>query len=65
MGRGEHEAWNFGRNVPSASKGKKLTKEQERLTKEVTGEAGEMDVLELKGGKCFRKGCTEVSAKEV
>ena len=54
--RREHEARNFGRNIPSASKGKKLTKEQERLTKEVTGEAGEMDALELKGGKCFRKG---------
>ena len=54
--RGEQEARNFGGNISSASKGKKLTKERERLIKEVTGEAGEMDALELKGGKCFRKG---------
>lgn len=32
--RREQEARNFGENIPSASKGKKLMKEQERLIKE-------------------------------
>lgn len=53
--RGEQEARNFGENIPSASKGKKLMKERERLIKEII-ETGEMDALELKGSKCFRKG---------